>query len=231
MEHQGDTPGALATTTASGVATTQSAELADLSREESLPQTLDLAVAASPGEAREDPASEEYLLFWLGDAPYLVRLVDLREALPSVPRHVALPFSPRWLWGIFPLRTDLVALVDARPTLFHGPEAARDTNSTTMPDTTLADRFNRSEAPRALVVGEGEHLLALLADRIGDICQPDPSGQRPSETLALSDAMPQPQYVEGVYTLPGIERGVVALRIAPLVDDIFSALEERTAHE
>lgn len=230
MDHQGDATGALAATTAATglVATTQPAEM---TQEESLPQTLSHATVGLPIEARAEPASEEYLLFWMGDAPYLVRLVDLREALPSVPQHVALPFSPRWMWGIFPLRTDLVALVDAGPTLFHGPEAARAMDTTTKTDAAPASGFNRADPPRALVVGEGDHLLALLADRIGDICQPDPTTQRPPETLAQSAANPRPQYVAGVFALPDIERDVVALRIAPLVEDIFSALEERPAHE
>lgn len=228
MDHQGGAASAHDATATGVVAPKPSAEM---SQEESLPQTLEYAAAGLPIEARQEPASEEYLLFWLGDAPYLVRLVDLREALPNVPRHVALPFSPRWLWGIFPLRTDLVALVDPRPTLFHGPETARAVDAATIASAAPMDDFARAETPRALVVGEGNHLLALLADRIGDICQPSASEQLPPDAVAQTGAIPQPQYVAGVYALAGMERDVVALRIAPLVEDIFAALEERPANE
>lgn len=177
------------------------------------------------------PEGQEHLLFWVGEWPYLVRLAELREALPSVPRHAALPFSPRWLWGIFPLRTDLVALVDPIPVLFYGPDAARamDVTHATRPATT--SDFGSPEAPRALVVGEGDHLLALLADRIGDICVVAEADQRLPDLTSPSGESPLPRYVAGAYAMAGLERDALALRVALLADDIFAALEERRSYE
>lgn len=179
-----------------------------------------------------EPAGEEYLLFWLGESPYLAPLAELREALPGVPRHVALPFSPRWLWGIFPLRTDLVILVDPLPTLLYGPDTARQMDevsaSRPIPALTLAPE----EAPQALVIGEGEHILALLADRIGEIHALHAEERRPVDSPAeRGSAAPLPQYVAGAYAIAGLEREALALRLASLAEDILSALEERPIHE
>jgi chemotaxis signal transduction protein len=184
-----------------------------------------------------DPAEgEEHLLCWLGTTPYLVRLADLREVLPGLPPHVALPFSPQWLWGVFPLRAELIALVDPLPTLLHGPEAARHMThaaSASLP-TAPASAVGRPETPRALVVGEGDHLLALVADRIGDIypLRPEDAGDADDQShRAPAAAHALPAYVAGVYPITGLERPALALRIAQVCDDIFAALQERPAHE
>ncbi|HEY7851186.1 MAG TPA: chemotaxis protein CheW [Ktedonobacterales bacterium] len=190
-----------------------------------------------------DPAEgEEYLLFWLSEAPYLVRLADLREVLPGLPRHVALPFSPQWLWGVFPLRTELVALVDPSPTLLHGPEAARRmTRAEHLRPASANALIGQVETPRALIVGEGDHLLALVADRIGDICllraedaedagEAD-DGKPPARTGRASAAAALPAYVAGAYPIAGLNRPALALHIAQVCGDIFAAIEERSAHE
>ncbi|HEY7975171.1 MAG TPA: chemotaxis protein CheW [Ktedonobacterales bacterium] len=190
-----------------------------------------------------DPAEgEEYLLFWLGEAPYLVRLADLREVLSGLPPHVALPFSPQWLWGVFPLRTELVALVDPSPTLLHGPEAARRmARAERLRPASAHTLIGQVEAPRALVVGEGDHLLALVADRIGDICllraeDAEDAGEagergRSARAVGASAAAALPAYVAGAYPIAGLNRPALALRIAQVCVDIFAAIEERPAHE
>jgi chemotaxis signal transduction protein len=182
-----------------------------------------------------DPAEgEEHLLCWLGTTPYLVRLADLREVLPGLPPHVALPFSPQWLWGVFPLRADLVALVDPSPTLLYGPEAARRMIHAASLPTAPASAVGRPETPRALVVGEGDHLLALVVDRIGDIypLRPEDAGDADDQGRpATGDAHALPAYVAGAYRITGLERPALALRIAQVCDDIFAALQERPAHE
>ena len=184
-----------------------------------------------------DPAEgDEHLLCWLGETPYLVRLADLREVLPSLPPHVALPFSPQWLWGVFPLRADLVALVDPSPTLLHGPAAARRMTGAAgagLPRTTTS-AAGRPDSPRALVGGEGDHLLALVANRIGDIypLRPDDAGDANDPAYApVAAAQALPAYVAGVYLIAGLERPALALRIAQVCDDIFAALQEQPAHE
>ncbi len=203
-------------------------------QEQTLLRALERAEAGQT--LAKDPAEgEEHLLCWLGETPYLVRLADLREVLSSLPAHVALPFSPHWLWGVFPLRADLVALVDPSPTLLHGPEAARRMihAANASPRKTQASAVGRPEMPRALVVGEGDHLLALVADRIGDIypLRPEDAGDADDHARPATAAHTLPAYVGGAYRIAGLERLALALRIAQVCDDIFAALQERPAHE
>ncbi|HEU5344437.1 MAG TPA: chemotaxis protein CheW [Ktedonobacterales bacterium] len=182
-----------------------------------------------------DPVNEQgehYLLFWLGQTPCLAPLARLREALPGIPPHVALPFSPAWLWGIFPLRVDLVALVDPMPILLHGlPAALR------LPDGDSAREagpvaLGQPEAPRALVVGEGDQLVALVADRLGDVCEPRPEDRQPYQLAAEHEApTPLADYVIGVYQLAELERPALALDLDRLCGDILAAIEERPADE
>lgn len=215
-----------ALTGSSVVAATQ---VADDTREVLAPQVLEPMGAERPEAASGESAGQEYLLFWLGEWPCLVRLAELREALPGVPRHAALPFSPRWLWGIFPLRTDLVALVDPIPVIYHGPDAARAMDVTRARQSGPVSDIGPAEAPRALVVGEGDHLLALLVDRIGDICALAEADQRTPDLASQPGESPLAQYVVGAYAVAGLERHALALQIARLTDDIIAALEERPA--
>lgn len=196
--------------------------------------TVSLAVASSATDANlsttpEEDEGEEYLLLWLGDAPYLVRLADLREVLPRVPTHIALPFSPLWLWGIFPLRTDLVALVDPAPILRHGPEAAADATPVESRRVDAPQAMSQGDGRHALVIGEGERSLALVADRIGDILSLRPEDQGLPAPGEVAGA--QSRYVQSAYLIAGVNRPALALRIAPLCEDILAALEERSAHE
>lgn len=188
------------------------------------------AVEPVLAEPVEEPKGEQYLLFWLGEWPCLAPIAELREALPHVPRHVALPFSPRWLWGIFPLRTEIVALVDPIPMLTHGPDAARDADATRRAAAGPLGEFGQMEPLRALVVGEGDHLVALIADRIGEIRVVRAEDQRPLDQ-ALGAAALLPQYLAVAYAVEGLERPALALRVSRLVEDTLAALEEQTDDE
>jgi len=227
MDRQADGMSAPDALTGSGAAVTT--RLADDAPEAFMPSATDPEMAGESAATPDEPAGQEYLLFWLGEWPCLVRLAELREALPVVPGHAALPFSPRWLWGIFPLRTDLVALVDPMPVLMHGPDAARAMDVTRAPRAASANDFGPVEALRALVIGEGDHLLALLVDRIGEICAVTEGDRRPGDLADQPGEVPLAQYVAGAYTVAGVERDALELRIARLADDIFAALEERSA--
>ena len=177
----------------------------------------------------DEDDGEEHLLLWLGDAPYLARLADLREVLPGVPAHIALPFSPLWLWGIFPLRTDLVALVDPAPMLRHGPGAANDAPPSESRRVEAPRPLSQADSRYALVIGEGERSLALVADRIGEIVPLRPDDQEPAALGGVTEIVSR--YVEGAYPIAGLDRPALALRMAPLREDILAALEERSAHE
>ncbi len=179
---------------------------------------LDARADAEGAAALED----ERLLVWLGDTPYLARLPDLREVLFSAPPYIALPFSPAWLWGVFPLRTDLVALADPMPMLMHGPDSA-DAPTPVAPVSV--------SAPQAIVVGEGERLIALLVQRIGDIRALQPDELAPLDPATLPADAPLPRYLLGGVTTLDLGRPTYALDVARLADDMLSALEERPAHD
>jgi chemotaxis signal transduction protein len=202
-------------------------------QEQMLLRELERAEAgAALASTSADEGMEEHLLFWLGETLCLAPLALLREVLPGAPPHVALPFSPTWLWGIFPLRTDLVALVDPAPLLLHGPQAAR--RMTEGESSRVAGRSgaNQIEPQRALVVGEGEQVIALVADHLGAICalrQEDREPYTPDTTPGAPS--PQQKYVAGVYHLPNQSQPALALQIKRLCDDIFAAIEERPADE
>jgi chemotaxis signal transduction protein len=170
-------------------------------------------LGAQPQAPTQDDATEEHLLFWLGASPYLVRLAELREVLPTVPPHVALPFSPAWLRGLFPLHTDLVALVDPSPILFDNAEAGQ------------------GDASRALVIGEDEHVLALLVREVGEICALRPEELHAPDLTTASGHPPLPQYIVGAYQIEALGRAAWALHIPRITEDLFSALEERPAYE
>lgn len=192
-------------------------------REEALLQELARIEAGIEPEKVAAPVGDEHLLFWINDTPFVAPLNVLREALPVVPPHIALPFSPPWLWGIFPLRTELVALVDPWPTLTAGPLVAREA-----PSGPASLQSPHAEATKALIVGEGEQMLGLLVGRVGDICLLEPGDER--EALAASPPIAA-RYIAGAYAVAGVDGAVFALDVAALTDDIFEALKERSAHE
>lgn len=194
---------------------------------------LERAEAGEP--LAPDPADEQveqHLLFWLGQAPCLAPLARLREALPATPPHVALPFSPAWLWGIFPLRVDLVALVDPLPILLYGPHAALRLPDGGSSHGVAQPALGLREAPRTLVVGEGEQLVALVVDRLDDVCELRPDARKPYQPAA-ADETPTPlaDYVIGVYQISELERPALALDLDRLCGDILAAIEERPADE
>lgn len=109
----------------------------------------------SQGAPDEAAAAVEYLTCTCAGVRCLVSLATLREVTQPVPAAVSLPFSPAWLVGIFPLRAEMVGLVD--PAILLG-RAAND-----------GDGWD-AEAGRsgALIAGD-EQPLALLVRDIGSI--------------------------------------------------------------
>jgi hypothetical protein len=88
------------------------------------------------------------------------------------------------------------------------------------------------EPPHALVVGEGEQVIALVADHLGAICTLRPEDRVPYTPDTTPGApTPQQQYVAGIYHLPNQSQPALALQIKRLCDDIFAAIEERPADE
>ena len=170
-----------------------------------------IAQGTDPTEGR---AGSEYLLFTCRQKPCAVPLHELREVLPSLPRTVSLPFSPPWLLGIFPLRTELLGLVDPAPILLgaSAPERA----SPAPPPTT------------ALIVGEGDTLLGLAVTSVGDIALVHPDALVPA--LATSDTLLAGPYAPARYVPSSGGPAYAVLDLPRLAVDLIRALTEGAAH-
>ena len=169
-----------------------------------------IAQGTDPTEGR---TGSEYLLFTCGHTPCAVPLTELREVLPSLPAAVPLPFSPPWLLGIFPLRTELVGLANPTPVLLG------------------ATRGPEPDAPRpttAIVVGDADNPLALAVSSVGDIAVVQP------EEIVRDPALDGPQvalpYAAGHYLAPDGSRIYAIVHMPRLVADVLAALTEVAAN-
>jgi chemotaxis signal transduction protein len=170
-----------------------------------------VARIAEGGDPAAGRLGSEYLLFTCGQTPCAVPLVCLREVLPALPSPVPLPFSPPWFLGVFPLRLDVLGLVDPTPLLLgmHAPPPQIASTAT------------------AIVAGD-ETLLALAVASVGDIAliQPEEIKERHADdvpgvvaTYSLGRCTPQ---AGGTYELVDMPR---------LIDDLVHALREVADNE
>lgn len=165
------------------------------------------------GESEQADVAER-LLFWIDDKPYSAELISLWEALPTIPTTTPLPFSPSWLIGLFPLRTDIVTLVDPRPLLGSRSEAASS-----------GERPVTQGGEQALLIGESGRLIAFVVDRIGDIVSASGSMTPPlvAEAEELGRAA---EYPEGAHPHESnSQEAVMALSLSTLYEDVISKLE------
>lgn len=176
----------------------------------------------------EPAAAAEHLLFLVGRMPCAVRLSALREVLVEVPHAVTLPDSPPWLLGVFPLHAEIVGLVDPLPVLTGRASSAHDA--------ALAPAQARTPgvppARMALVAGEGECLVALLVDGIGQIALVRDEAVTPLATLdaAAARALPfAPRYVAGMYAAAREETPYLVIALPALLEDMLCALETEEA--
>jgi chemotaxis signal transduction protein len=170
-----------------------------------------IAKGTDPTEGR---AGSEYLLFMCRQTPCAVPLHELREVLPSLPRTVSLPFSPPWLLGIFPLRTELLGLVDPAPILL-GARAPESASPASLPTT-------------ALIVGEGDTLLGLAVASVGDIALVHPDTLVPAPFT--SDTPLTGTYAPARYVPPSGGPEYAMLDLPRLTADLIRALTEGAAH-
>ena len=195
-----------------------------------------LLAATQSGDITFEPAAgTELLVFWCRGIPCALPLTALREVLPAVPSAVYLPFSPAWMLGIFPLRNELVGLVDPAP-LLCGPAAAtlaRFSDQGADPAASFVDLPGMRPVRTALVVGAQDRCLAWVVDAVGEIANaPDESLQVVTESSGLAPDSPLagtpilPRYIAGVYTGPTTGQDCVVLRADALLDDLLIALAE-----
>ena len=190
----------------------------------------------------EPMAGEQLLLFVCAETPCAASLIELREVLPSLPPVVALPFSPPWLLGVFPLRTEMIGLVDPAVIL----TGRADAHSKYV---TASEAWGQSDAgaqqslaaslpsggpvnslmAKALLVGEGERSLAIAVNAVGDIAL-----AQPEEVTEDVSTLPAPApflhpYISGVYRPRGEDGQFLVLRLSRLLEDMLSALEHAEA--
>lgn len=167
--------------------------------------------AAGAADRVSVPLGDEHLLLTCAGMPCAVPLAQLREVLPALPATTALPYSPPWLLGVFPLRTELVALVDPVPVLCERPPA---------------DDESTGRLAAVLVAGDGEECLGLAVAGVGDIAVVR-AGEIVRDASGLGGGV-RSTYVAGWYAPPG-GRPAVILDLPRLVTDLLRELTEESA--
>lgn len=185
-------------------------------------------------DALERVSGVEYLLFVCADIACAVPLAMLREVLPSVPKTVPLPFSPDWMLGIFPLRSEMLGLVDPAPLLLGSVDGAISSSFIPSVERTgqRASPFGPGLSSRpALVVGDETRSLAWAVSGVGDIAVVQEADLLTPGDVASRVTLPfDERYVSGLY-IPGDDAGrYVVLQADRLLDDLLAALEERDDH-
>jgi chemotaxis signal transduction protein len=165
-------------------------------------------------QTAEGRAGTQYLLFRCGQTPCAVALVDLREVLPKLPAVVAMPYSPPWLLGLFPVRAELLGLVDPAPLLLTSAGQAT---------------YERSALSMALVAEHEGVALGLAVAAVGDIAQVPPDELVPITPDAVT-AVARP-YALGIYISPRGSTPYTVVDMRQLVADLLAALHEDAADE
>jgi chemotaxis signal transduction protein len=182
------------------------------------------------------PTGTGYLLFVCAGRECAVPLSALREVLAAVPRAVYLPFTPVWMLGIFPLRNEMLGLVDPVPVLTYREPASTAAGTSASPVIPEGSPLRRSSdgvpgrAPAtALIVGSEDRCLAWAVDSVGDIALVQ-DGEL-CELGDLDERIPRDlpferRYVKGVYTPRATDSRILVLDAETLLTDQLDALEQ-----
>jgi chemotaxis signal transduction protein len=193
-----------------------------------------LLETAQTGElSHQLPAGTGYLRFVCAGRECAVPLLALREVLPAVPQTVYLPFSPDWMLGIFPLRNEMLGLVDPVPYLTRHDAAPAPSEAPapqhapeSVPSGRSRDGVANHRAPAtALVVGSEDRCLAWAVESVGDIAL-----VQDDELHRVGEQVPRivpfaRRYVAGMYTPRESNSLVVVLAAETLLTDLLDALE------
>lgn len=193
---------------------------------------------AQDGEvSQQAPSGTGYLLFRCAGVECAVPLSVLREVLPAVPQAIYLPFSPEWMLGIFPLRNEMVGLVDPLPVLsrrgmsYERPDPRDFAHQS---DDGISSTLARDAAgilpghvsTTAIVVGSGERCLAWVVEAVGDIAL-----VQDGELHSLAEHTPHdlpiaPRYILGYYASRETRAHAVILDAEALLTDLLEALAD-----
>jgi chemotaxis signal transduction protein len=162
----------------------------------------------------------QYLLFECGGTGCAVSLAELREVRNGIPRTIPLPGSPDWMLGIFPVRSEMLALVDPIPALFGVLEQAPPARLAQLPAPDL-------EHASVLIIGTGERSVALVIDTYsGTPTIPSQELDTSAQTLASTGLPIAAHYVAGIYRPADADRTYMVLQAEHLLSDLIAALEE-----
>lgn len=185
----------------------------------------------------QSPVGTPYLLFTCADVACAAPLTYFREALPTLPTTVALPFSPPWMLGFFALHTELIGLVDPAPFLFGSPELTSVSRARThngrviVPGAASGPGENwrlaaLESGPTALIIGRDEHMLALAVAGVSDLAYVQEDEIHGDLSLAGSGRVPAANFRAGVYAQ---RDGASAFHIIN-VDALLAALLAEMEH-
>jgi chemotaxis signal transduction protein len=165
-------------------------------------------------------AGPQYLLFECGGVSCMLPLEHLREVLNDIPRTIPLPNSPDWLLGIFPIRTEMLGLVDPMPALLGQFEGTGGSEAT-------ADLLPGHARTSVLVIGTGERALALAVDVYGDMTTIQSHElETTPEAIEAARVPILPRYIAAIYKPVDTDRCYVMLHAGRLLSDLVSALQE-----
>lgn len=191
-----------------------------------------LLVSAQSGDPpQQAPSGTEHLLFTCAGTECAVPLSSLREVLPTVPRTVHLPFAPEWMLGIFPLRNEMVGLVDPVP-LLTSQDPTYDGLTTDDRDTPQTGAhihcpaLASSGAPAmALVVGSVDRCLAWAVESVGAIALAQDDAMHGLSDEVLRELPFARRYVVGMYEPRDTSVHALVLNAEKMLSDLLDALD------
>jgi len=191
-----------------------------------------LATAQTGEQSGQFPSGTGYLRFMCAGRQCAVPLSALREVLPAVPRTVYLPFSPGWLLGIFPLRNEMVGLVDPAAFLCRRDGSSDPTQASESHP--IADSLPSYEAggilpnrapATALIVGNEGRSLAWAVESVGEIALVQHGELRDLSEHILSSLPFERRYVTHVYGPDESNTHILVLDAKKVLADQLDALE------
>jgi len=152
--------------------------------------------------------------------------------LRPVPAVVALPGCPNWMLGIFPHRSQFIALVDPLPLLSATvTESNRCISMRSVGEYVQAAKagqtsVDQSTGPTALLIGSGERCVAWSVSAVGDIIRLTSDSIR--EFAGMDDAYPQldPRYSTGKCVLDESGEPCVVVQAHSLLEDQLARIAE-----
>jgi chemotaxis signal transduction protein len=193
--------------------------------------TAQIPAGVGSGELVALPRGVPHLVCELAGTPCLLPLAHLRGVVRELAALARFPFAPNWLLGVFPYRTEVLALVDPVPFVF-GREASVAAPSYGSPSAMRAVTTALPAAldgPCAVIVGGGNRSLALRLDRAQAVVfVPEATVSAPSwdrfEEVAATGVVGR--YLAGAWTPePGAASHAI-LAIERVLADLLERLEE-----